>query len=596
MTIRSYLQVLRKRWRFMLAFVVLGVIGGLAISFASPVTYGTTATSFVAIQRSSDDATSIYQTSQFAMQRVKSYTSVVNSPAVLQPVIDELKLGGTVADLNKRVSADAPPDTVLIDVTAEAPTAKEAADIANAVSVNLGREIERLESPRSGDGVSPVKVTLTVPASPPAAPVAPRKTVNLVLGLLLGLALGVVASVIRDTQDTTVRAEDIEELTGRTPLGIVGYNPEFAETPLVVLESGPSTEEFRTIRTNLQFTDVDHPPRRIVVTSAVASEGKTTVACNLALTLARSGSVCLVEADMRRPKVTDYLGLDGSIGLSNLLAGQYELDDVLVSWRRGTLMVLPAGTTPPDPSQLLASNTMTSLLERLTERYDYVIFDAPPVLPVSDAVILASSTDGVLFVSRFGSTRRDRVEHALEQLAAVRSRLIGTVLTFVPARSHRQLRGHDYSYSYVAPSASEAASDGSPQPGAEVPAGPGGVAAAPGVTADESFGSSTSEWLAGTTDAGSADAGHPVADPDPSGESAQPGEVSGTRKERKLGRGLVRRHYVGQHVTETAEADVAAEARRSEGSTDSDDEARAGWGGEIEDVPAHTAGAGLSGT
>lgn len=592
MTIRSYLQVLRKRWRLMLTFIVLGGIGGLAISFASPVTYGANATSFVAIQRSSDDSTSIYQTSQFAMQRVKSYTSVVDSPAVLQPVIDELKLGGTVADLRKRVSADNPTDTVLIDVSAQAPTANQAADIANAVSINLGKEIERLESPRSGNGVSPVKVSVSVPASPPAAPMAPRKTVNLVLGLLLGLALGVVACVIRDSQDTTVRGEDIEELTGRMPLGVVGYNPDFADTPLVVLESGPSTEAFRTIRTNLQFTDVDHPPRCIVVTSAVASEGKTTVACNLALTLAPSGSVCLVEADMRRPKVTDYLGLDGTIGLSNLLAGQYELDDVLVSWRRGALMVLPAGTAPPDPSQLLASNTMTSLLERLTERFDYVIFDAPPVLPVSDAVILASATDGVLFVSRFGSTKRDRVERALEQLATVRSRLIGTVLTFVPVRSHRQLRGHDYNYSYVATNAS--AEQPSPVPVPSASGDPAGAAGPSDAGPDESFGSSTSEWLGSGADTGSLGTGgeRPVAPPDRSDGPVQPGAAKTTRKERRFARS----RYLGQHVSELDEAEGVRDAHPAEDSTDLDDRGRTGPRDGTDDAPVHVAGAGLGGT
>lgn len=447
MTIRSYVQALRKRWRLITAVTLLCIAAAVGITVSLPVTYSSTATSFVAIQRTADDQSTLYQTSQFTLQRVKSYIHVVDSPAVLEPVIDELHLSGGLAALRKNISADNPTDTVLLQVTASAASPALAADIANAVSTHLGRDIERLESPRTA-GTSPVKVSLSVPATPPSSPVSPRQTLNLVLGLLSGLALGVVVAVMRDAQDTSMREADLEELTGRSPLGLVRFNPAFASDPLLALNStGPSTEEFRTIRTNLQFTDVDHPPRRIVVTSAVAKEGKSTVAVNLALALARSNRVCLVEADLRCPKVSEYLGVDGTVGLSNVLAGQYDLGDALVSWHRGLLTVLPAGTEPPDPSQLLASRTMKTVHDELARRYDYVVFDAPPVLPVSDAMVLANITDGVVFVSRFGATKRDLVERALEQLATVHTRLIGTVLTFVPARSHRALRGNAYGYS-----------------------------------------------------------------------------------------------------------------------------------------------------
>jgi capsular exopolysaccharide synthesis family protein len=447
MTLRSYVQVLRKRWRLITAVTLLCLAGAVGVTVSMPVTYSATATSFVAIQRTTDDQSSLYQSSQFALQRVKSYTHVVDSPAVLEPVIAELHLAEEAATLRKRISADNPTDTVLLEVTASAGSPALAAAMANAVSTHLGRDIERLESPRTG-GTSPVKVSLSVPATPPVSPVSPRRALNLVLGILSGLALGVAFAVLRDAHDTSMRAEDLEELTGRSPLGLVRFNPAFPSDPLLALDgTGPSTEEFRTIRTNLQFTDVDNPPRRIVVSSAVANEGKTTVAVNLALALARSNRVCLVEADLRCPKVSEYLGVEGTVGLSNVLAGQYDLDDALVSWHRGMLTVLPAGTEPPDPSQLLGSRTMEAVHDQLTSRFDYVVFDAPPVLPVSDAMVLASITDGMLFVSRFGQTKRDLVERALEGLAAVHTPLIGTVLTFVPARSHQALRGQAYGYS-----------------------------------------------------------------------------------------------------------------------------------------------------
>jgi capsular exopolysaccharide synthesis family protein len=491
MTLRSYVQVLRKRWRLVAAVTLLCLAGAVGITASMPVTYSSTATSFVAIQRTADDPTSLYQTSQFAMQRVKSYTRVVESPAVLEPVIHELGLSGGLSALRKTVSAENPVDTVLLEVTAQAGSPALVAEIANAVSKNLGREIERLESPRLG-GTSPVKVSLSVPAAQPMSPVSPRRTLNLALGLLSGLALGIVLAVIRDAQDTSIKIEDVQDLTGRSPLGFVGFNPRFPSDPLLTLdESGPSTEEFRTIRTNLQFTDVDNPPRRIVVTSSVANEGKSTVAANLALALAQSNRVCLVEADLRRPKISEYYGLEGSVGLSNVLAGQYELDDALVFWNRGMLAVLPAGTEPPDPSQLLASRTMETVHEQLTSRFDYIVFDAPPVLPVSDAMVLASASDGVMFISRYGHTKRDLVERALEQLTSVHVRLIGTIVTFVPPRNRRAVRGDIYSHKYAAPRGASEATRGkqmTPDSGAsaikvEAPA-PGGKDKFVGETSD----------------------------------------------------------------------------------------------------------------
>jgi len=450
-TIRAYFRVMSKRWRVIVACTMLGLAAAAGITFAMPVTYSAEATAFVAIASSgTDTSTSIYQSSQFALQRVKSYTEVVHSPDVLQPVIDSLRLDESIEELRTTVTAENPVDTVLIKVSVTSSSPAGAQRTANATSDQLGKVIEQLETSREG-GTPPVKVTTAVPAALPQFPVSPRRTINLALGILAGLGLGVIGSVLRDQQDTTIKGDDLQVLSGRAPLGLIAYTSEIVGKPLIVLDGvGPAVEEFRSMRTNLQFVDVDNPPQQIVVTSAVASEGKTTLACNLAITLAQSSlHVCLVEADMRRPKVTSYMGIDGTVGLSNLLAGQFEIDEMLVPWHRGLLTVLPAGTPPPDPSKLLGSRNMTVLLSELRRRFDFVIIDAPPVLPVTDAVILAHATDGALFVSRYGHTRRDQVTRALEDLANVKAKLIGTVLTFVPPKGHRELRGHDYGYGYA---------------------------------------------------------------------------------------------------------------------------------------------------
>ncbi|GAB3078149.1 tyrosine-protein kinase domain-containing protein [Pedococcus soli] len=452
MTLRAYLQILLKRWRILTACALLVLVGAGAFTYLTPPTYAATSTAFVSINTAgSSTDTSIYQSSQFAMQRVKSYTEVVKSPDVLQPVIDELDLGMTVPELRRVVTAENEVDTVLLSVTATDRSPTRAQAIANAVNTQLGQAIERLETPRAG-GVSPVKVTQTVPAATPRYPISPRVSLNLALGLIAGLALGVVVAVIREQQDTTVKGEELEQLTGRAPLALVGVIPNAKTQPLITMEGhGRGVEEFRSLRANLQFVDVDQPPRVIVVTSPLAGEGKTTTACNLAIALAQSSlKVCLVEADMRRPMAANLLGIDGSIGLSNVVAGQLDLADALMPWHRGLLQFLAAGTTPPDPSKLLGSKNMEALLESLRAEFDYVIIDAPPVLPVSDAAVLAHSTDGAVLVTRYGKTRREHVTRSVADLAAVQARLIGAVITMVPARGQRSLRGHDEDYAALA--------------------------------------------------------------------------------------------------------------------------------------------------
>jgi capsular exopolysaccharide synthesis family protein len=457
-TLRDYLRIVLKRWRIVVACTVLVLGAAGVLTYLTPPTYAAHATAFVSISSTGAGDASIYASSQFAMQRVASYTEVVKSPDTLHPVIDRLGLTMSVRDLRAVVSAENPVDTVLIKVTATDSNPQRAQAIVNAVSDQMGTNIERLETPRTPGGQSPVKVTTTVPSLAPQQPISPKIPLNLALGLLAGLALGVLVAVIREQQDTTVRGDELEDLTGRPALALIGLNQQVKTQPLITMQGhGRGVEEFRSLRTTLQFVDVDQPPRVIVITSALASEGKTTTACNLAIALAQSSlRVCLVEADMRRPNASTLMGIDGSIGLSNVVAGQIDLADALMPWHRGLLTILPAGTTPPAPTRLLGSKTMAAVIATLRADFDFVIIDAPPILPVSDAAVLARAADGAVLVARYGKTRREQLTSAIADLDAVKARLIGTALTMVPARGHRDLRGHDEDY---APRAAVSESD-----------------------------------------------------------------------------------------------------------------------------------------
>lgn len=445
MTFAEYFQVLQRRWRVWVSGLVLGLLGAVGAIVTAETVYTATATSFVTVAERVDSSGQgeIFQGSQFAVQRVKSYAPLVKSPDVLEPVISELELDLTARELAKRVSVTSAAETVLLDVSVEDGDPVQAARLADAISRHLGTVIEDLETASEG-GPSNVRVSLARPADVPVSPSSPRVLLDLVLGGVSGLALGLVGAVLRQHLDTRVKTPDgVRALTEMSPLGATLYERSATKRPLVALDwRSASAERYRTVRTALKFATVDRELRHFVITSASAGEGKTSVACNLAISWAQSGaSVCLVEADLRRPSVSRFLGIDGTLGLSDVVVGDSRLDDVLVPWDQGLLTVLPAGSLPPDPAALLGSAAMASLVDTLRGRFDVTIYDSPPLLSVTDGVVLGHQMDGVVLVIRAFSTRPEHVTTSIERLRDARVHLLGTVLT-----RDRPHRGGEYDY------------------------------------------------------------------------------------------------------------------------------------------------------
>ena len=260
-------------------------------------------------------------------------------------------------------------------------------------------------------------------------------------------------AVLRDSLDTSIkRVEDLQKITGAGTLGMIAFDHDAQKSPLVTAIDPTSqrSESFRTLRTNLQFVDIDHPPRTVVITSAVAGEGKSTTACNLAITLAQAGiRVALVESDLRRPKIAEYLGVEGSVGLTSVLIGRASLDDALQTWGRSGLAVLASGPIPPNPSELLGSGHMVALLRQLQQRFDVVIIDAPPLLPVTDAAVLSRICDGAVIVVRYGRTKREQLERTAKALSTVDARILGTVMNMAPTKGpDAYAYGYGYGYGY----------------------------------------------------------------------------------------------------------------------------------------------------
>ncbi len=455
MTLRDYVAAVRARWGLTLLCTGLGVALALLATATAERTYEATTQLFVsASSADSSNVTGLNQGGQFAQQRVKSYADIVESAEVMTAVVDELDLADTPRQLADRVHAAAPLGTVLINVTVQDRSTAQAQLIANAVAERFTEVVTELERPVGG-ATAPVKVSVVRAVDRPEIPVSPNAGLNLALGLLLGLGFGVVAAVVRDAMDTSLKSvAGVQDALGLGTLGVLAYDPGSAKRPLVVLSDpqSPQAEAFRQLRTNLQFADVDHPPRSMVVTSSLPSEGKSTSTCNLAVALTQLGMrVVLVEGDLRRPRLAQYLGIEGAVGLTDVLVGRADLADVLQPWGDGLLEVLPSGATPPNPSELLGSEQMRSLLRELEGRADLVLIDAPPVLPVTDASVLATLVSGVLLVVKAGATTREQAARATSILRSVDSRVYGVVLSMAPAKGPDS-NAYGYGYANVAPS------------------------------------------------------------------------------------------------------------------------------------------------
>ncbi len=334
-------------------------------------------------------------------------------------------------DLAARVSGSSPLDTVLIDVRVVDDSPERAARLAGAVAASLVDVVTDLESPASGEPSS-VRLSVVESALVPTSPVSPTPVLNALLGLVLGLGLAVGAVVAWDALDTRVRsAEHASEALGAPLLTAMQASDDMGSRWMVSDETGFSSqaEALRRLRTNLQFLEVGSGRRSYVVTSSVAGEGKTTVSVNLALTLAAAGmKVVLVDADLRRPRVADYLGTEGSVGLTTVLIGRAGVRDVVQPWGpHGGVDFIASGDVPPNPSELLGSAAMETLLRRLEASYDVVLVDSPPSLPVTDPAILAAMCTGAIVVVSAGIARRDQLGVVRQSLHAAGATVLGVV-------------------------------------------------------------------------------------------------------------------------------------------------------------------------
>ncbi len=447
MELRDYIRILRKRWVAIAALTVMGLIVAAAVSLLTPRSYTASTQIFVSTSQG-DSVSDLTSGNTFAQARIKSYADMTTTARVLQPVITKLGLDTTVGGLSSNVAASAALNTVILSVSVTDGSAEQAAAIANAIGSVLPTVVDEIER-TDATGTSPVKLSTIEPATAPTSPSAPNIKLNVALGALVGLALGLGLAVLIEALDTRIRGlRDVQQLTDAVVVGGIAFDPDAAAHPLVVhLQSrSQRAESFRTLRTNIQYITLDNR-NSFVVTSAMPSEGKSTTSANLAITIAQAGTrVVIVDADLRKPQLANYLGIEGSVGLTDVLLGTVELDDALQEWGESGLQVLPSGRIPPNPSELLGGSSMRALIERLEKEYDIVIFDGTPVLPVTDAALLAQLTGGAIVIVAAGKTRRNQLAGVIEALGKLNARVLGVVITMLPTKGPDAYGYDQYSY------------------------------------------------------------------------------------------------------------------------------------------------------
>ncbi|MFF1252974.1 polysaccharide biosynthesis tyrosine autokinase [Pseudarthrobacter sp. NPDC058329] len=463
MDLTDYIGVLRVYWKAIVAFTLLGTVTAGGWTVLQPKIYSSDSSGIVVTPGSNNVSLSLAGDS-LAKAKVKNYESVAKSRLVADRVIAYLELNTTADALLGTISVKVPLDTAEIRVTAQSTNPGTAQRVADAWVNGLAAQVEAIETvPPTETIVEPGTATtpepgLTVNATAtavrvlplgkavlPTSPTSPNTKLNLVLGALIGLALGVAYAVIRRHLDRRIRqADEIERLFGVPAIGTLPVDHRL-DGKSTVLEVGTAAEvheaggamaeALRELRTNISFLDVDQPPRIIVVTSSVQSEGKSTVTANLAVTMAAAGeNVVVVDGDLRRPTLVDVFNLVPGVGVTDVLTGTAELADVLQPWGAlPNLTVLGSGRIPPNPSELLGSRAMKNMLNALAEDA-IVLIDAPPLLPVTDAAVLSRAADGAIVVIRTGKTTQEQLAQSLGNLEKVRGRILGAVLNYVPTR------------------------------------------------------------------------------------------------------------------------------------------------------------------
>src|SRR5690625_2604863 len=453
MDLGDYVNVLRSRWLTVVSVALLTIAATAAATLLMTPQYTSSTRMFFAVQ-GGESVSDLAQGSTFTEKQMSSYAEVATSPLVLAPVAEELGISADSRELARSVTASVAADTTILTISATDGDPFFAQSLANAVANQLSDTVGGL-SPERPDGTETVRATMLSEAQVPKEPSSPNTLRNLALGTILGLILGIGVALLREALDTKVRSEDdINAVTDLMPLATVPVDEAASDHPVFMRDDSVSlrADAIRRVRAKLQCVGFGDRPSSIVVTSSVPGEGKSTTAINLAASLADAGArVILVGADLARPSVAKYMGFEGRVGLTTVLIGRVNVEDVVQPWQGTSLDVLPSGQIPPNPSELLGSRAMSRLLTELASTYDVIVLDSPPLLPVTDAAILSKMVGGALVVAGADGLHKKQLRASLDALGKVDAHVLGIVLNKAQRKERDRYAYEYYSSSDVTP-------------------------------------------------------------------------------------------------------------------------------------------------
>lgn len=492
-TLRSYAQLVRRRKWWVIALALAGLAVSIAISFTETKQYAAAAQ--VLVQPSSQ--TSALGTTQqpvtatdvqTMLQLVTSapVTNAVRSALGSAPAVTATQVAQTnviaitaiavvparaaliantyakafvstqrTAALDSLTAAEGQLRSQIRSISTQIKQLRKASGTASELTAMVNQQAvlrEQLTQMQVNGTGDTGDLAIVTPAQAPAAPSSPKPAEYGLLGLAAGLVLGLAAAFLRESLDDAVASKDTaEEFSGATVLAAVPMVTSWKkrDRPLVVSlarPTSPAAEAYRSLRTSLQFARQDSDLRTILVTSPAASEGKTSTLSNLGAVFAQAGlRVVLVSCDLRKPRLGKFFGLDEQAGLTTAILGEQPVEELLQPVPGDdNLWLLASGQQPPNPAELLNGRRAQEIFATLRGLFDLVLIDSPPVLPVTDAVVLSKDADATLLVVAAGQTKRGDLQRAAEKLAQVNARVVGVVLN----ETSRQGSGYGYGYRY----------------------------------------------------------------------------------------------------------------------------------------------------
>ncbi len=463
MDVSELLAIIRKRvWIILTVTILAGVISAIiSYFFMTPIYQASTQ---ILVNNSEKNQENGYRITDIDrdLKLVETYSVIIKSPRIMDLVLQQLGLTTSLDSLTDKVSVSRVKNSQVISITVQDKNHEQAVKIANTIAEVFRQQIFTIMN------VDNVQILAIAKIENDLAPVKPKPLINIVIAVFVGMMISTIIVFLLEYFDKYFHSErEVERILRLSVLGSIPVNleshPRFEKKSLrqkhiqqaeqevavsrmdkhqnkivrgnyrkletVMDPSSAISEAYRTLRTNIQFCSVDREIRTLLVTNSGPGKGKPTTIANLAIILAQTGKrVLLIDADMRHPNTHLFFRLSNEMGLSNLLARQDQFEEVIQETFIQGLYLLPSGPIPPNPAELLSSQRISEVLQNAKHTFDYILIDTPPVVPVTDAQVLATKVDGVLLVIHAGKTDKVTAKKAKILLEKVYSNILGVIL------------------------------------------------------------------------------------------------------------------------------------------------------------------------